>query len=49
MGPVQLPDRRLWQGVNWHQPLLPVNSDGMRGDGFRLPQGSFGLDIGINI
>lgn len=37
------PGRRLRQGGD--QPLLPGNSDGMRGDGLKLHQVKFRLDI----
>jgi len=43
---LQLPERKLWWGGS--QPLLPGNSDGTGGDGLKLCQGRFGLDIRKN-
>jgi len=34
--------------VRWDQRLLPGNSNGMRGDGLKLHQGRFRLDIKNN-
>ena len=43
---VQLPEGRLQQGGCW--PLLPGNSNRMRGNGLKLRQGWFRLDIRKN-
>ena len=45
-GSLQLPDRRLWCGGG--QPLLPGNSDRMRGDGLKLCWERFKWDIQNN-
>jgi len=42
-----LPERRLWQGGNL--PLLPGDSDRMRGDVLKLCLGIFKLDIRSNL
>jgi len=40
---LQLPERRWWRGGG--QPLLPGNSNSMRGDGLKLHQGMLWLDV----
>jgi len=44
--PLPISERSLWTVGS--QPLLPVNSSWMRGDGLKLHQGRFGLDIRTN-
>jgi len=43
---LHLPDRRLWCGGG--RPLLPYNSDRVRGDGLKLHHGNVRLDIRNN-
>ena len=44
--PLQISEEKLWRVGS--QFLLPINSSRMRGDGLKLPQGRFRLDIKKN-